>query len=405
MLKMIKSIWEYIVLVTKYILIPALVIVSVVIILCTLYFKLQALFIPEKFALHSDSLKDYITETDLASLFTALITFAIVIFITFRLERDSRKRQIAEKQEKESREKEKQDLEAQRDSEHEALMKQIKETVDKEFKKLTDTTTTISQITKNIDKVTQNFEDSTRKILNSADDILIAANGMLKSLNDPDNDKLHILNYTSAFGLIHTFNLHLIEDISTVRREQGEDSYFTLTFPQSVRYLIDIYLVFKRRLMEKGGSFKNFKLITYNNSSHNTLTDEFLVKFLNTYREKLFFYDFEKSDFEKQDYLDSHQQIIIENMVQQHNEIIEMIKTGRRNKKDWQYNTMNMPLQMFLISYKQGAEQKYESLVIFVGDKSLETGGLLAIYSKLAPVYHGYESMFVDILDKSEKIQ
>lgn len=259
-----------------------------------------------------------------------------------------------------------------------------------------------------ITSILDNFEDATRKILYNADDILDSVISMLSKLSNKDSDKLYVLNYTIAFGLIHTYNKVLIENISSSKTIRSEDGrWMDLNFEQSLEYLLNKYEDYTNLIKQKASIIKDCKIRTYNNNAgKETLTDDFIDKFIENNKANMFNYTYDEGHCTIDNkFTDDNKKELIGKMTKQHNDIFSEITNERYTrgyKEEWRPKTAHMPLQLFLTSYKEGKEQKYECLIIFVGENNLDKSGIIAISTKLEKIYSPFKTMF-DGMDDNDK--
>jgi len=270
---------------------------------------------------------------------------------------------------------------------------------------------------------------------------------------NPNNAELFIMNRTSAFGKIHTYNPKFFTHYDKNNLDNGEETTEILKklyerhaeglshlksnedrhkflFQEDVRELYGHVIESSTKLPE--GSFK---LIVFDGENSNDLKEKFtkrVFKDVNQVRDikdpkkgGLIYYLFEKGDLALK--WQKKEEIVIEDIESDftskknkienkialsvnkiHNELINKVREGKPNTSDekWLYYDDQIPMQMYLLKIIKGHGTEYHTLIINAmstddsGDKERYVDGL---FSREKSVFSVFKTLFDETFKKRKE--
>jgi hypothetical protein len=290
------------------------------------------------------------------------------------------------------------------DLDHEQGKKQ--ESMDKFLKKISDET--------------GNLTDAFRKFIQTFPSLFNEIEKLLKNVNDDKNGKLKIMNYTSSFGRIHTYNPRFAyEFIEQIEREKLKDATTHKYKYDETQFLKGVTIFNKRikdieELVLECCKLKDVKFIFYNEEK---LKDPFVKEYFESEDEtdELKYYQYNTGTIAVEDIKAKadRQKKITDAVVEFHTEALKSMETVRTdNQRGAGYtdfanvikitdNLTYVPMQMYLAEYDKDGEKKFETLVIFAVDEEGNTNStdkkmrtLIGISSSIEKMYRVFETFF-----------
>ncbi|HZW71875.1 MAG TPA: hypothetical protein VFF57_13440, partial [Hanamia sp.] len=267
---------------------------------------------------------------------------------------------------------------------------------------------------KEIMKSTSNLEDATRNIIETLPGILDESLKIVEKVKGVC-DRLLIMNYTSKFGLIHSFNIRFVNQI---RDSSNTNDIIPEDDNMKKEYIAKKVNLFKKKIddleikiFEASRRIKEFDLITL-------ADDEFKSNFVDKYFEtentidepNLLYYPYnEIKEFESAD-IDmskkNNQSVISQLVIEQHENTIKELTNFNTNRVT---KRKNIPHQILLAEYfnKDKSELCFESMIIYAvdeidRDQKSKKRNIIGISSKNKQMFKAFETLFNDVKNFDE---
>lgn len=281
-------------------------------------------------------------------------------------------------------------------------------------------TLSIGQKTENIRQITENIKQTTENI----DNLMKNVNAVVKNLNiitkttdtlpqiidsvteisntvTEHGGKFLIMNYTSRFGVIHSFNRRIISQICLDDALSLHDTKDT-GIVSKVNLLRDKVFNLNLTISNAAKKLPNFKMITL---QPRKFEQEFIQKYFKIESDQnennFLYYEYgnERVSNIETGFADEILTSITRTVIQEHKKGIKDFKDSAKGNRVIRLAD-SIPYQMFLAEYTKNGEKQYESFLIYAIDEMISIDNknkrrnFIGISSKSQNMYNAFETLF-----------
>lgn len=255
----------------------------------------------------------------------------------------------------------------------------------------------------------ENLEDATRKVLETLPEILDESLRIVDKINE--SGQLYIMNYTSKFGVIHSFNKRFVQQVRYNARDlenpgQNDEKEF---YCQRLNLIKDRIEELCRKTMDAAFQAQEFQMVTF---ADKPFIEDFVSKYLQMETKAnsnaMLLYPYKEHGRVKPDEVELGDCVeklpeIIEIVAEQHKRALKLLETV---KESVVHKRNEIPYQMILAEYPGAdGERKYESLVMYAVDETVSLNGrgdlpernIIGISSKNKQLYKAFKTIFNDV--------